>query len=125
MSESFRQNEIITENINKEWEYENIDDDELLRRYECPICLDILIDPILHSACGNMFCRRCIGLLSSCPLCRKTILESDLTPVPNVTKDLIAKLKVKCNHCGQEMTLEASKTHKMKCEFPCPFECGN
>ena len=50
--------------------------------------------------------------------------ETDLLPVPNAIKNNIASVKVRCKKCNQEMTNEASKTHKQCCEFGCPFGCG-
>ena len=36
---------------------------------------------------------------------------------------MICNLQVKCKQCTQEMSFEAFKYHKDKCEFPCPFGC--
>ncbi len=44
--------------------------------YNCPICLDLLLEPVV-GACGHEFCRDCYGqwlsrsrTYPSCPLCR-------------------------------------------------------
>ena len=108
--------------LREKWEYEPIGED--FKQFECPICLEILDNPVSHSLCGNMFCRKCVMQLEKCPLCRKPLIQSDLVPVPNQIKNAIGKLKVKCKKCNQEITNEASKTHKQYCEFACPFGCG-
>ena len=117
-----QQNKIIDELLNEEWEYEinNLPED-----LQCCIDLDILKDPVLHSDCGNLFCRECIMKVSKCPICRYDIKETVLLPVPNAIKNNIADVKVKCKKCHQEMTNEASKTHKQCCEFGCPFGCDS
>ncbi len=115
------QNKCVDSLINKKWEYEPIKPSKEL---ECCICMDIFIDPVLHTLCGNMFCRECIMKVSKCPICRKEIKESDLVPAPNYVKNQLAQVKVKCKQCNQEMTREASATHKESCEFDCPFGCG-
>ncbi len=122
MIDSQKQNETINKTINKEWEYEIIKDDD---RLKCPICKQVLIDPILHSLCGNTFCRSCIKKNDNCHLCEKPVLEANIIPAPNMIKEMICNLQVKCKQCNQEMSFEAFKNHKENCEFPCPFGCGN
>lgn len=47
-----------------------------LEKFSCPICLEIMIEPIL-TPCGHAFCRPCIeeSLLhkNACSLCRESI----------------------------------------------------
>ena len=50
---------------------------ELTRYFECKICKDIPIQPVLASCCGQIVgCRpcfeRCLHNTRSCPLCRAT-----------------------------------------------------
>ena len=56
-------------------EYEFID--EIKKNLEdlvCPICQEILSDPLITS-CGHLFCRRCLEEdgrgLKDCPVCRQ------------------------------------------------------
>ena len=95
------QDEFIEALINKDWEYEPIDPP---KEVKCCICNEVLIDPITHALCGNMFCRKCINKVTNCPFCKMEIKESDLVPVPLLIKNRIAELKVKCKQCNREMT---------------------
>ena len=93
--------------------------------YMCPICLDVLKKPVMHSSCENMFCEECVKGLTSCPKCRGGCKSSsDFGPVPKVVTNKILGFKVKCEVCGERMSLEAFQSHDKKCCFPCPFECG-
>ncbi|CAD8075822.1 unnamed protein product [Paramecium sonneborni] len=65
--------------------------------YDCPICLNIAVDPIQLSICKHIFCSPCfIDLLDynnqsyRCPLCRQNYLKNE--PLI-VNKDLATKIK--------------------------------
>ena len=51
----------------------------VLEDYNCPICLDLLLEPVV-GACGHEFCKECYTrwlarsrAYPSCPLCRKVL----------------------------------------------------
>ena len=89
-----KQNEILTEIISKEWKYDFIEDNEVLKKYECPICLDIFTDPMVHSLCGNLFCRHCIKKVSNCLKCGKQVLPSNIIPEPNLIKEVLELIEL-------------------------------
>ena len=51
-------------------------DESLERKYDCPVCLQILRDPCKSLCCGNDFCHACVRKLrkadNPCPLCRSS-----------------------------------------------------
>ena len=51
-------NSVYNELNDKIWEYEPIGEDS--KQFKCPICLDILDNPVSHSLCGNSFCKKCV-----------------------------------------------------------------
>lgn len=64
--------------------------------YNCPICLDLLLEPVV-GACGHEFCRDCYGqwlsrsrTYPSCPLCRVPLSMS----VPGVSRRLAELIEV-------------------------------
>ncbi|XP_076126874.1 tripartite motif-containing protein 16-like [Alosa pseudoharengus] len=79
--------------------------------FKCPVCLDLLRDPVtIH--CGHNFCMRCIegcwdqedqkGVYS-CPLCKHTF-----TPRPVLYKNpLIAEMVEKCRKTGLQAAAPA------------------
>ena len=101
--------ELIANNdiLNKELEYEPFDN----KPYECSICRDILDDPVSHSLCGNMFCRKCSVQVDKCPICKKAIQESELLTVPKLISN---NLQVRCKHCSQKID---NRINKMKLEI--------
>ena len=36
---------------------------------KCPICLELVFEPVLTS-CGHLFCQRCVAGQTRCPTCR-------------------------------------------------------
>ena len=67
------------------------------RKYDCPVCLQILRDPYISLCCGNNFCHACIRKLKTagnpCPTCRNSQFRiqrnHDLSPE-------VYKLQVYC-----------------------------
>jgi len=64
--------------------------------FGCPLCLDLLHDPVL-TPCGHSFCRLCISRAcgsghSGCPLCRGELQDFDPDTAPSDV-DLAAKLE--------------------------------
>ena len=96
-------------------EYEFID--EIKKNLEdlvCPICQEILSDPLITS-CGHLFCRRCLEEdgrdLKDCPVCRQTY--TSMSDQFHVRK--IGGLRVKCPRaskgCRWSGELKEAKGH--------------
>ncbi|XP_075232758.1 uncharacterized protein LOC142331036 isoform X4 [Lycorma delicatula] len=58
----------------------------LQKIFDCPICLDMLEDPIRTTVCGHTFCKKCINrVLKSdckkkpCPLCNASLTHRSIT----------------------------------------------
>lgn len=78
----------------------------------CPICLDVLINPIIHIECGNTFCSNCLKL-SQCPICQNEI--SKLYPAPKNILNYLDELKIKCNKCNEIMKRNNFNKHLEIC----------
>lgn len=71
---------------------------QLVKSLECPICLEILRDP-LSTSCHHRFCRLCLekalqdNYKIPCPLCKTVVTKRSLTQ-----SDLIVKLVDKVKH---------------------------
>jgi len=92
--------------------------------FTCQVCKEIVTNPVMHGPCGDIFCEECVNELVFCPSCKTKCKSSDFGPVPKALIRQIGKLKVKCDVCGETMSLADFETHDKKCSFLCPFKCG-
>ena len=93
---------------------------------KCPICLELVYEPVLTS-CGHLFCQRCVRGQKKCPTCRK-----DLQCMRNQRDERKVKgLKVKCPNwekgCEWQGDLGDTAQHTAtNCPvetIPCPKGC--
>lgn len=47
--------------------------DELAALFECPVCFEITLPPIMQCQVGHLVCSSCRPKLSCCPTCRGTL----------------------------------------------------
>ncbi|CAH1124565.1 unnamed protein product [Ceutorhynchus assimilis] len=96
-------------------------------RFECPICLAWLRDPVVTS-CGHRFCRNCIqGWLekeNACPV-DKMKLNKDKDVFPdNFTRREISQQRTKCPNivrgCLEELSPLDVDEHLLVCQFRVP-----
>ncbi|KAM5138915.1 TNF receptor-associated factor 6 [Mantella aurantiaca] len=102
-------------------------DPPLESKYECPICLMALREP-LQTPCGHRFCKACIlksirDAGPKCPVDNDLLLENQLFP-DNFAKREILSLMVKCPSlgCVAKMELRNLEHHLAICAFasvPC------
>ncbi|XP_038052209.1 TNF receptor-associated factor 6-like [Patiria miniata] len=102
----------------------------LEQKYECPICLMCLREPV-QTECGHRFCRACIlrslrDAGNRCPV--------DQQPLQKMFPDLcvrreIMDLMAHCPHpeCVEIVELRNMEAHQEMCPYglqPCPNHCG-
>ncbi|CAH1256606.1 TRAF6 [Branchiostoma lanceolatum] len=122
-----RQQEEMTEGWDVHW------DTPLEPKYECPICLMGLREPV-QTNCGHRFCRYCIlksirDAGARCPIDNSPLTEDQIFP-DNFAKREILALRVKCSNkgCKEKMELRELDAHLRDCKFAfvrCPLECGD
>ena len=94
---------------------ETIVEDEIYNLFKetvnCPLCLSILINPVICMKCQNVFCKKCADDWSK---------KDDKCPNrcvnPNYQKsigknDILSKLKFKCKKCGNKAYYDDIKIH--------------
>lgn len=114
---------------------EYIDEKTLPDQYRCPICRDILVDP-LSTSCGHTFCKLCLEELQNttgeadfkCPVDRKELRPSEIGPSPYIISNILDELEVKCpfSERGCEYTCSRwgiAKHVESDCEYVYA-ECG-
>lgn len=115
-----------------DFEFVNLKDD----KYDCPICLLVLRDPV-QTPCGHRFCHKCIHRWLSesgearCPVDNTSVIREQLFP-DNFAKREILSLQVKCpkskEGCGTIEVLKQLTKHLEICGYisiPCPNECSD
>jgi hypothetical protein len=99
-----------------------LDEIPVLRDDDCPICMDIPVDPILVYSCGHVFCARCAlkwidyrivvhaGFPRSCPACLSPIAIRgyDLADVNSLFEDIDFLLQ----HSDNSSALERFYAHR-------------
>jgi len=108
-----------------------------VEHFICSICTLLFDDPIVVRQCGHMFCRECAGQWmksqppkveakteakaakteASCPECRQTFTEDDMTEPARMIKNLLEEVEFNCENDGCEEVIRYSKVkeHKLQC----------
>ncbi|KAF3705447.1 E3 ubiquitin-protein ligase Siah2 [Channa argus] len=99
---------------------------ELTALFECPVCFDYVLPPILQCQAGHLVCNPCRQKLSCCPTCRGPLSPS----IRNLAMEKVAStLPFPCKYslAGCLLSLHHSEKpdHEEVCEFrpytcPCP-----
>ncbi|NXU67855.1 SIAH2 ligase, partial [Horornis vulcanius] len=96
---------------------------ELTSLFECPICFDYVLPPILQCQAGHLVCKQCRQQLSLCPTCR-----GSLTPnIRNLAMEKVASAVLfPCKYATTGCSLTLHHTEKPKHEAICeyrPYSC--
>ena len=81
----------------------------------CPICTNILIEPVMCMKCQNSYCKRCSEDWSKkndkCPnRCENPNYQRSLEK-----NNILSKLKFKCENCGEQIFYEKVENHMNEC----------
>ncbi|VVC92269.1 unnamed protein product [Leptidea sinapis] len=94
-------------------------------RYECPVCLNWLRDPVI-TTCGHKFCKKCITSWNSghCPIDNINLsMKVDIFP-DNYTKREIQEQRMSCpfaaKGCSVKVTPLDLDSHISTCEYNQP-----
>ena len=97
---------------------------ELLEELQCPICLELVSDPV-QTSCGHLFCGKCIKETQTCPVDRKKFTSHK----DNYNDRRVRNLKVKCPNkrrgCQWQGDLGGAARHtEVDCKYQ-TVECNN
>ena len=98
------------------------ENDKILKRLMCSICLNMLWKPVACSQCQTNFCGSCIkGWLNKCPeTCPNhcTFKKSNVSPIIN---DLLSEFSIKCQlsdkGCQQILGYDELEKHEKNCSY--------
>jgi hypothetical protein len=96
----------------------------------CAICISVLVDPVEHIDCENLFCRGCVSALPThdCPACRES-LRNKTKPINRTAKIFYESLQRRCEdpRCEEIFAWPKQREHEMICPYftvRCDH-CGN
>ena len=111
MDESIR--EYINDNTLVKNEYYNAFQDTVA----CPLCLCVLIEPVMCMKCQNVYCKKCADDWAKKDTKCPNRCEEPHYQKCKIKDEILSNLTFKCSHCKQEISYNACKTHKKICEF--------
>ena len=93
--------------------------------FVCPVCEEVAFDPVVASCCEAIFCSACFNDTIKCGSCHKPFSESiKSSPFQKQLDFIYQRLKLKCEDCGQEMTIRDKADHDCPARlFDC-IKCG-
>lgn len=99
--------------------------DILLALFECPVCFEYVLPPILQCENGHLICKNCRGMITSCPSCRVLFGPNNIRNL--ILEKLSSKVRFPCKYSSNgclEVFYHKEKTEheETKCLFK-PFLC--
>jgi E3 ubiquitin-protein ligase SIAH1 len=95
---------------------------ELLSLFECPVCFEFCLPPILQCESGHIVCSSCRPKLTCCPACRVSLGNIRNLSMEKLANSLQFPCKYFSNGCMQHMAHDKKHEHEDACEFR-PFQC--
>ena len=100
--------------------------------FHCPICLNVLKEPVMCRRNQHYFCTSCItrhlGNSSTCPTCMEELTVETLTQASRIVTDYLSELRICCDYssrgCREVMLLNNLQRHVAICGFS-PVKCSN
>ncbi|XP_069753548.1 E3 ubiquitin-protein ligase SIAH1-like [Narcine bancroftii] len=96
---------------------------ELTSLFECPVCFDYVLPPILQCQAGHLVCNTCRQKLTCCPTCRGSLSPS----IRNLAMEKVASAVLfPCKYASTGCLLTLHHTEKPDHEDTCeyrPYSC--
>lgn len=74
---------------------------QITEAHLCPLCHNIIDNPIVSATCTHVFCSSCINawvlVCQYCPVCRESLMPDALHKCHSKVSELIATIKMKCD----------------------------
>lgn len=98
---------------------------DLLNLFECPVCFDYALPPILQCQSGHIVCSNCRPKLACCPSCRSPLGNIRNLSMEKVANTVLFPCRYTSNGCPESLHHEKKYEHEEICEFrpytcPCP-----
>lgn len=90
--------------------------------FECPVCFDYVLPPILQCQGGHLVCGQCRPKLTSCPTCRGQLGNIRNLGMEKVAVSVLFPCKYNSSGCEMTMSYTKKPDHEETCEFR-PYSC--
>ncbi|KAB0343114.1 hypothetical protein FD754_020040 [Muntiacus muntjak] len=97
---------------------------DLASLFECPVCFDYVLPPILPCQSGHLVCCNCRPKLSCCPTCRSPLGSTHNLVMEKVANSLLFPCIYSFSGCELTLPYTEKADHEELCEFrpcSCPF----
>ena len=112
---SFVKNKQMEEYVNNDTLIENQISKIFKASVTCPLCKDILINPLMCTKCQNVYCKKCIDdWIKIRKVCPNNCKELDFQECMG-KKDILSKLQFRCIGCQKEIFYNEAQSHHDSC----------
>ena len=106
-------------NGNQQGYEDNRFENAVSQNFHCPICLNVLKEPVMCRRNQHYFCTSCItrhlGNSPTCPTCMEELTVETLTQVPRIVTNCLSELNIRCDYfsrgCREFVQLGNLATH--------------
>lgn len=103
----------------------NTSSNDLASLFECPVCFDYVLPPILQCQSGHLVCANCRPKLTCCPTCRGTLGNIRNLGMEKVATTIEFPCKYASSGCDAMLRYLQKQNHEDVCErrpysCPCP-----
>ncbi|CAL8069660.1 unnamed protein product [Calicophoron daubneyi] len=95
---------------------------DLASLFECPVCMDYALPPILQCQSGHIVCASCRSKLSSCPTCRGNLDNIRNLAMEKLAAGVMFPCRYSTSGCPETFHYTAKAEHEAVCEFR-PYDC--
>jgi len=95
---------------------DNVGFADLKKSLECPICLEMLVTPVVNCTLGHIICSLCRPKVDKCGLCGSRFMNGSRNyPIETI----LGMMEVSCRHTGCPLVMKADKLneHLSVCDF--------
>ncbi|CAG2110997.1 unnamed protein product [Medioppia subpectinata] len=96
---------------------------ELTALFECPVCFDYVLPPILQCQNGHLVCQSCRQKITCCPTCRVAIGSNIRNlPMEKLASTMMFPCKYSQSGCAAQLLYTDKPDHEDSCEYK-PYSC--
>lgn len=96
---------------------------DLTSLFECPVCFDFVLPPIIQCANGHLVCSSCRTKITTCPTCRIPISSNIRNlPMEKLAMTMMFPCKYSSSGCTETLMHTNKVDHEDSCEYK-PYSC--